>query len=483
MVRSTWIVIWTSKVTKSERRLEEFVTSGELSLSGKAAVIAALDPFHDERISDLEGWPDMKVDPSVVRCVKKSLTISPMEADGPLVIYTLPLMNDVTMDVAYRDNNFIKGIAGTVATGFTGHYGGTYVQQYKASDVGNLVNLRADSASLAPDDEYLKGECRIIGWGVEVHDVTPPLYKGGTLTVCEIPQPSLELSSWVMNANIDGIVNNLTTTFDASWMHGHPTSLGEAMLTPGARQWDAAQGCYTVVSLQGKDNNATYPQYVQPLLGYKADSDRIGMNNTDDIGLGRFQMITKGLPAVSYSNRFAPFNSKCIILTGLQPQASFTINATYFVETFPGVRSDLVTLAQPSAAFDPVALRMISEGTRKLPVGVPVSENGLGDWFAEVVADIAPFAAALLTGFAPEFAPLALGAGQLANAYRKKQVRSPKQAQALAVKAAGNPQRLAPPNSTGKPKLAANPKPRKRKNNKGKGKAADQWTSGGYMPK
>lgn len=422
-------------------------------------MIAALDPFHDERISDLEGWPDLKCDPSVVRMVKKSITISPLEAGGNIVIYTLPLVNDVAMSLAYRagpGNNFIDKTYPL----YTGHYGGTYVQRYKASEANAMLNVHDDSQTLAPDDDYLKGECRIIGWGIEVHDVTPELYKAGTVTVCEIPQPALELSSWLLGGNVDGVVGNLNTGFNASWLHGHPTALNEAVLTPGSRQWEAKFGCYTVVPFQGRDNLATYPQYVQPILGYKADSDLIGGSNHDEIGLGQWAYLNKGVPAVSFSNRFAPFNSKCIILSGLQSQASFTINVNYFIETFPGVRSELITLAQPSACFDPVALRMISEATRKLPVAVPVAENGLGDWFAEVVSDIAPYAAALLTaGGLPEFAPVALAAKAMADNYRKG-AKSPQSA----AKA------IAPPNSFAKPAVGKpdpwNTKPKKRRKKK-----------------
>lgn len=441
---------------------------GSITPQGKAAVIAALDPFHDERIADLEGWPDLKVDPSVVRTVKKSITISPLEEGGAILINTLPLLNQTSMYLAGRSkfgNNYIDTATGNLPAGAQG---GTYVQCFKKSeaDNGQMFNVTPGSGtsfSLAPDDEYLMGECRVIGWGFEVHNVTPELYKSGTVSVAEIPQPALETSSWILTSNYTNM-GNLETSFEGLWLHGHPISLSELMLTPGARQWEAAKGMYTVVPFQGRDNLATYPQYVQPVLGYKSDSDKVGHSsggpyNTDEVGLGVFQYLNKGISAVSSSNRYAPFNSKCAIFTGLSAETKLTINVIYYVETFPGARNPLVTLASPSSGFDPVALEMISHGTRMLPVAVPVDMNGLGDWFAEVVSDIAPVASAIAAATGNAWAvPLIGGAGAVASSFKER-------AKERAREKAAN-QRLAPPASNKPPPVkvaaAAKPKPQKK---------------------
>lgn len=418
-----------SRMTRAQKILDGMEKRGSITPTGKAAVIAALDPFHDERIPDLEGWPDLKVDPSVVRTVKRSITLEPLEEGGAIMVSTLPLINPLPFYLGTRakyGNNYID----TFAAGLPmPAIGGTYVQLYKKSeaDNGQMFNVTPGSGTtfnLAPDNDYLTSECRVIGWAFEVHNVTPELYRGGTVSVAEIPQPALETSSWILGGNMLGL-GSLETSFEGIWMHGHPISLSELMLTPGARQWDAAKGVYAVVPFQGRDNSATFPQYVQPLLGYKADSDAVGIGtpppNTTELGVGAFQYLNKGISAVSSSNRFAPFNSKIALFTGLPEATKLTINVIYYIETFPGVKNPLVTLASPSAEFDPVALEMISHGTRKLPVAVPVSMNGLGDWFAEVVSDIAPIASgiATLTGN-PWAVPMISGAGALASTYRNR---------------------------------------------------------------
>jgi len=64
---------------------------------------------------------------------------------------------------------------------------------------------------------------------------------------------------------------------------------------------------------------------------------------------------------------------------------------------------DLVVLATPSPEYDPKALEAYSIALQDMPVGVPVAENGIGDWFSgvvnkisNVVGNIAPMASKAL---------------------------------------------------------------------------------------
>jgi len=102
-------------------------------------------------------------------------------------------------------------------------------------------------------------------------------------------------------------------------------------------------------------------------------------------------------PAMTY-----PLHMGGAIFTGLSDTTTLTLNVNTFHESFPSpAENDILVLATPSATYDPVALEMFSHSLSSMPVGVPASENGLGDWFLGAVADAAEF-----------LAPLAVALGQ-----------------------------------------------------------------------
>jgi hypothetical protein len=88
-------------------------------------------------------------------------------------------------------------------------------------------------------------------------------------------------------------------------------------------------------------------------------------------------------------NKAIPFNSAGAYFTGLPANTVLKINYNIWIERFPSEADrDLCVLAKPSADFDPVALEAYARILQVMPIGVPVAENGFGDWFAGGVASI-----------------------------------------------------------------------------------------------
>jgi len=81
------------------------------------------------------------------------------------------------------------------------------------------------------------------------------------------------------------------------------------------------------------------------------------------------------------------------------------VNVRWLIERMPGpTETDLVVLATPSAPFDPLALELYSRCIRDMPPGVPLSENPLGEWFANVlgkVSELAPVIGDAVGAFVP----------------------------------------------------------------------------------
>lgn len=412
-----------------------------------------MDPFHDLQIQHLRGWPDMETAPSVIRCVKQSMTVKALSAGNTILVYTWPILNYNNTHYATRRNAIIDTVTSTaVSTDFP--LSMVTINQYdgdQATVWGPTNPLSRDVFSIDPD--FIKGNSRVIGMGVEVHDVTAELYKQGTCTTFQVPQSSVEPEVFMVRPQT--ISENGTpivvthSPFQGYPLKPPPRNLAEAMYLEGTRQWDAAQGAYTVVPFQSRDNFAGQPTYAVPCVYRSSNLTDVTDNlNTGDLSIGDFaHPIITNQPLVFLANKYAPVHSKGIALTGLNENSTFTINCNVFIETFPSVEDyALVTLARPSASRDEVALEIISRATQNLPIAVPVGMNGIGEWFAEVVAEVGPWVSAAAMAFGqPEIAALSGLATEVATKFLPKTVPKVKK----------NTQ-VAAPNSYGKPPTKAN---------------------------
>jgi len=407
----------TDKVIKAEDKLERFVLEGKLSPEGRAAFIAATDPFHDTGITDLCGWPDLETRPSVVRCVKKSTNVS---ARGMTAIhcYTYPVINASVCRACNRRN----GVVDSVNPGFA-YCSPFVINSYAGVDVDNMTpGNYAASLSLALDPSYLQNPTRVLGFGFEIRDVTADLYKQGTITTYCVPQSQDQDNQFTFREqNIDGTKYILTPT-QGRLFQPFPHNVESALLYEGSRQWEAREGCYSVIPFSAKDNVARAPEYTTPFLRNNDDAnDYVDSLNTGTLYFGPYAAgSVDGDNIIFQPGMYTPMHSKGAILTGINDNCNYQINVVWFLETFPNrVTDPLMTLARPSATYDPVALEMIAVTMKSMPVSVPVAENGLGDFFLEIVDKIAPVVGGLASAFFPEFAPIIMpmagGAAALAR--------------------------------------------------------------------
>jgi hypothetical protein len=101
-----------------------------------------------------------------------------------------------------------------------------------------------------------------------------------------------------------------------------------------------------------------------------------------------------GVTSTLWSN----FNFTGAFGTGLAYQTALTVNYLVVVENFPSAQ-DVLTypLAKPPPCRDEIALSMYSCIMREMPVGVPVAENGFGEWFADAIANVADVVSPVLS--------------------------------------------------------------------------------------
>lgn len=405
------------------------MANGQLTENGKAAVIAALDPMHDLQIEHLRGWPDYETAPSVIRTVRHSTTVTPGSLGAgvnALMLMSMPIAHERVTNRCSRRNNIIDAITESESTDFDLNL--LNIRAYVGTDNMILTN-GVPVTGLGLDPEYLQDSCRVIGVGVEVYDVTADIYRQGTCTTFQIPQSTSEPDTFLVKTVTGETI--IPTPIQGLPLKKWPTTLSQIMQMEGTRQWKAAEGAYTVIPFHGRDNFSGQPTYEIPLVyvDTTASGEDVSFLNVAPFNVGTWvhpQDLTDE-PIVFYANKFLPMHSKGILLSGLNELSTFTVNTIVYLESFPAPDDvSLVTLARPSACLDELALEMISSATQKLPIAVPVGMNGLGDWFAEVVAEVAPWIGAASTGlgFAPG-AAAATAASAAAKAYMSTKAYEP----------------------------------------------------------
>lgn len=436
-----------NRVTKGEKILEMMVSRGNLTPSGRDFLIAACDPMHDKQLENLMGWPDVESAPSVVRCIKQSLQIKAIEDGGSIVIMTHPLLTDTEHYVANRVNNMLD-VAVDPSAVDNANIGAVTIARYGADEDFGVIRLGSSAISnvVGLPPAFATGTARLVGMGIEVNDVTADIYKQGTCTVFRLPQPHEVPQSYNILAapvavnsgksrldnktserpkSVGAINDYLATAIVAQQWEKWPNNLENAMLLSGTRQWKAAEGAYVVTPFCGQDNPPCSPTYVSYLMQTASTTGETFTvpgsgepSNVDWLYLSKQYYAEAIRPLIAEPTRIAPIHSTGIILTGLNVNSTFTLQVNMFVETFPDIsQQSIITLAKPSAQYDPVALELFSRAMGSLPVGVPASMNGLGDWFAGVVKEMAPMISTALTPFSPVLGGLASFAGQAANAY------------------------------------------------------------------
>lgn len=413
--------------------LNRLVRSGKISKAGMAAYLAAVDPFHDKPIDGLEGHPDSETTASVVRCINYSNTVTSLEAGGAIVICTYPILNSINLRTVARRNSIVDSVFDGVSTNST--IGPLVIYRFTAAQVAaGAMNLTGASSPVfdvftLPDGYFKDGPMRMIGMGLEVHDVTAVIDKQGTLTLAQIPQAVGERESITVRAQTVGVTPYVQTNVEVVPMSRFPNTLAGAMLYPTTRQWEAKEGCYTVIPFTGQDNYFSECEYRTPWVDASSNISDDGPYNLNNSGklIGAW---AAGSPSgdnfVFLPSSLPPVHSKVVYLTGLSAASTYTINARMFVEVAPNAASGLVTLAKPSARFDPVALALISAAMKKLPVGVDVGANPLGEWFWDTLQAALPFIGGIGSVLLPEFSPLILGAtaaGEAALQKRKQKAK------------------------------------------------------------
>lgn len=367
------------------------LSSRNVSQSAKDWATLALDPYHDLSVQ-LEGLPDEQVGRSYVRCHNMAQTISPA-ADGANISITFTGFHGPQDSMLH-----------SVDTRNIAAYGPTTT----LIDLAPIMVIEANSgfeptpASIvtSPGSVFMRGlygtcfdgalPSRLIGFAVEVHDVSASLIRKGTLTAvhCSGNSDHLDLIRYMHTPDIALYDPYFVEHADSPPML--PDSLTQLQSFPSLYTGAAQRGVYIVSRMNkpacpavfasnvdgGWRDDALNRPFHSYALRYTSSSFLPGAN-VEDVGLYR----TRKGPVLS---GFQPF---VINLSGLPEAGEYRITFRAYVEYFPEP-SDLVALAiaTPSPTYEPTVLTAYHDAAALLPVAVPVSMNAAGDWWRTVIS-------------------------------------------------------------------------------------------------
>jgi hypothetical protein len=376
-----------NKVSKAESFLQKLAQRTGMTKQGLEWLKCAIDPFHDGKLT-VSGYPDGSQGASVVQVVKQSKQISKpaniTTATWDGHVYFSPTTNSrELLQYNLRSDTFTgilslnrKGIIGGVVVNATGQGGNLTVVDATLPDT-----FSQPVTQIPVPFNYQKHRWRLIGVGIEIHDTTAALYKQGAITTYQVPQ-SVETFVGKFTNDVSATTNS-PSAVGVQWLTMPPQTQSDAMLLSGSTTWEMKQGAYVVPTFCQNENP---PQFNQPRLFCWSENQDASVGVVDMTTYVVKPSIFNGALVTYYCSappeHDIPFNTKGIILTGLNPNSTFQVNVNYWIERFPQFEDDdLVVLASPSAEFDSVALEMYNRIMSIMPVGVPVSENGFGDWF------------------------------------------------------------------------------------------------------
>lgn len=392
----------TSKGFVKPRRLLELERSGEVSVQQGDWLINSLNPFADYLITPT-GMPDTSTEHTVVKTVQKTMTISRpstlLEGETwDLFICTLP--------VDFTGPNPDSNRAAEFETQFSGSTAST-TELARVHPVGVLSSYRCRNGlnpipwaqSYAVNDTFFSmlnmndawttaGSYRYTSFGYEVTNVTPALYRGGSLVSFrkETSTPAKTFIAVDFNA-----LNTQSVPLEI--FSGYPFDYSSCLRIPGAKQWNAEEGAYVVCTFdedakQFNTSNAGSFLAIQP--------SGAGINVTEPgVYYGTVPFTQSRMIAKTH------LDMSGVYCSGLSFESVITVTVKCIMEIVPANTSELIDFIRPGVIGNSKLDDVYSAMKAQLPPAVKRDANDLGTFFATVTDILTPVLSMAFPRFAP----------------------------------------------------------------------------------
>jgi hypothetical protein len=261
-----------------------------------------------------------------------------------------------------------------------------------------------DNIAIGPDSisDYIPA--RIVAGGFEVHNVTPELYKGGSVTCTSIGT----LSKTTQSINSDSS-DYCVASYSKAPLSGQSTAAQD----PYATSWDAAEGCYVPFRIALDD------------MDYQLANGNMRLLNSNTQGLASDFDATyssTGHLLIATPTRSANIELSSAYFTGLPYETVLKITTKVFVETAPVTTLSELALASKPAHYDPAALELYRNVVCDAPVAVPVKMNAHGDFWRilkNIIGVAAPVLKVAIPGIGTAIGSAAEGIVAVGNAVQE----------------------------------------------------------------
>lgn len=331
-----------------------------------------------------------------------------------LHVCSLPFVTSSTM-ASCNDNGFTvgSGPAGLppVSTPAVAKFGGL---TFSASDAGQGTFL-ADAFSLDRIrsinlDEFLYPNLstttvpaqrtfyEVLSIGFEAINVTPTLYKGGSLIRYRQPTQN-RLTPLRFYVNASGPTNATLARHFVHCMPMPPTTPSYANQYVDSVVDDAEAGTYSMNLIQDSDSDF-----------HLAGNDQWFMYNSGEYGTGDpfygTMWCSGSLVDATYDDDppgvNGDFDMTGVYFTGLAPEAVITLKYRVVVSMVPASTTSLyASLAKSTPPYNPKLDELISLIQDNFPPGVPYDMNPHGEWWNHVLDTVSLLAPSLGSMFGP----------------------------------------------------------------------------------
>lgn len=272
--------------------------------------------------------------------------------------------------------------------------GETGVPLYPAGQTGfnplnktmfQLSPSTVDTATGEADSSFTNGSHRLVSCGWEGVATGPPVLMGGE--VVPFANESNYKEGLAVEYVAGGGARQVTNMVSA---RGPPALVEDVLLLPNTRTWNVRDGFYQNLVQDGPENPFVEPRSLWPFM-VGSDNQALGLGQTPS-GHTSFSLVPTArsghgvveLDRQPTGRSTHKFGQKGVFLTNLTESTVITVTAKFIMERRPTISEpDLVTLARPSPAYDPVAYMLYSAAVRDLPPACPVGDNFMGAWFAK----------------------------------------------------------------------------------------------------
>lgn len=389
-----------NKIAAGKKMLAALIRERAISSEDAGYIVLSADPFHDSP-QKCSGMPDATMADQITVQAPYQLSFgSPLDPDTPWSFHI----------VAFPWTTDAQGSAGIAGTyDLTGNWmkqktSSTNVVNrmpsvsiYRGKDGDPLGPLDVDPSGIVPiglglAPEQTKGLGRLLGFGFEVYDTSAVVNKQGACTIYrQMVNATSEPFTW-LTPNSGGPVASWGV-FQGVKFFRPPSTVNEANQLLGTITHRGEDGCYVVLQQSTEDNNARIPTMAQPVLLTQDFSTGVIPTVAQTVLSGGFQQVAVGsaqnanIPLMRWG--FVPYNMGGAFFTGLHPLATYTVKVRYVYERLPSVGETEISLFTSRATgYNPVAMEIRTIAQQMLPVGWPVSDNGLGETFWEFISDV-----------------------------------------------------------------------------------------------